>query len=176
MRDVIIIFGKTGTGKSTLALDYIKEYDRVIILDPKEEYEGLIFTDIESLIDFYKINKPDNFTFVCRFSESVDIENLFLFCELIENLLIVVEECELYVSPYVKSSNFLKLVRYGRHHDISILGIARRASELSSDFKAMVSRIISFKQTLPRDIKIMAELGLENVDTLPEYQFISVDY
>lgn len=176
VRTVTVIFGKTGTGKSYLAKQIIDSYTRVIICDPKHEYTGLIFTNFSDLSEYYKDNVPEKFTFVCRFESELDYNYLFKLCLIIEDLLLVVEEAEIYISPGARSSSFLDLVRYGRHHGISILGIARRATELSIDFKAMCDKIISFKQTFPRDIKTMQELGFENIETLPDYEYIEIDF
>ena len=175
-REITLVFGKTGSGKSYFTRSYIQDFERVVIIDPLHEYEGLIFTNINDLIDFYEYNKPETFRFVCRFENDSEYDYLFEFCNAVGNLLLVVEEAEMYISPYAKSSEFLNLVRYGRHKAISIIGVARRASELSTDFKAMVNRIVSFKQTLPHDLKIMSQLGLENLEQLPDYEYKEVYY
>jgi hypothetical protein len=175
-RSVTVIFGKTGTGKSYHAKKIIKTFSRVIICDPKHEYDGLVFENFSDLSDYYKEYKPESFAFVCRFENELDYDYVFKLALIIEDLLLVVEEAEIYISPGARSSSFLDLVRYGRHHGISILGIARRATELSIDFKAMCDKIISFKQTFPRDIKTMQELGFEDVENLPEYEFIEIDF
>jgi len=88
----------------------------------------------------------------------------------------VVEEAEIYISPYTKSSSFLRLVRYGRHRNIKIIGVARRTSELSLDFRAQVNKIYSFKQTQPRDLQLMQELGFENLDKLSEHEYAEQTY
>jgi len=175
-REVIVIFGKTGTGKTTYATREIKKHNRTVIVDPKIEYDnGLIFYSFVDLAQFYIDYKPDEFSFICRFDNSVDIESLFKFVEVVEDIFLVVEEAEIYISPYAKQSNFLRLIRYGRHHNISILAIARRASELSTDLKAMTTKIVSFKQTLPLDIKIMESFGIFDVDKLENHEYREID-
>ena len=175
-RTINLIFGRTGFGKSYLAQKLIKNEKRVIVIDPMSEYEsGLIFLSFQDLIDYYKEHKPETFTFICRFQSDIEIEFTFRFCKIVGNVLLVVEEAEIYISPFAKSTNFLDLVRYGRHKSVSILGIARRTSELSTDLKAQVNGIYSFNQMLPRDLKIMEELGFMGLENLPEkeYKFIS---
>jgi len=175
-RSVVVIFGKTGTGKSYFAKEYIKNFDRVIICDPKHEYNGLIFTSYLDVAEYYKEERPEKFIFVCRFEKDIDYNYLFKLALIIEDLLLVVEEAEIYISPGSRSSAFLDCVRYGRHHGISLLGIARRATELSIDFKAMCDSIISFKQNFPRDIKTMQEMGFEGLENLPDYKYIQIDF
>lgn len=179
-RQVVLVFGRTGSGKSDYTKKFVKNFSRVVVIDPKGEYEGLIFYTSEDLIDYYQNNEPEDFTFVCRFKNEIDYDAVFRFCDIVGNLLLVVEEAEIYISPYAKSSEFLNLVRYGRHSGVSIIGIARRASELSIDFKAMVNTMISFKQVLPEDLKIMEKYGLTGLDTLsdtfPNLEYKQVDF
>lgn len=176
-RTIKLIFGKTGQGKSYLAQQLIKEEKRILIIDPLFEYEnGLIFYTFDDLINYYEKNKPETFKFICRFASDLEIDFLFKFCVIVKRLILVLEEAEIYISPQARSSNFLNLVRYGRHHAISIIGIARRTSELSTDFKSQVNTIYSFNQSLPRDVQIMKELGFEGVELLPKQKFLQIDY
>lgn len=174
MREIKIVYGKTGTGKSFYVKSIIDKLERVIIIDPKSEYEGTIFFTLSDLIDYFENIRPKNFKISCRFESDIEIELLFKFCNIIENVTLVVEEAEIYISPYSKSSNFLDLCRYGRHHNISIIGVARRTAELSINFRSLVTEIISFKQTEPLDLKNMEKLGLYNLDTLADFKFSSI--
>lgn len=183
-RFIYLIFGKTGSGKTFYVKKLIKNFKRVIILEPSlDEYdnEGIIFYDFLSLITYikqYNVNLTTNFIFVCKFTNDEDVEKLFILCERLKNLVLILEECEIFISPYNKSSNFLRLVRYGRHYNISIIGIARRLSELSLDFRAQVNKIISFIQTDNRDVQNMVKLGYEfqNLPSLKNYEFIEKDF
>lgn len=176
-RKIILIFGRTGSGKTYLAKRFIHKLDRVIIIDKMFEYnEGQIFYSFPELAEFILKNKPENFKFVCRFENDDDIENLFKLCWYLKNLTLVVEESEMYISPYTKQSEFLKLIRYGRHKAISIIAIARRVVELSNDVKANADTIISYKQILSKDIQYLKQLGFTKVDNLKQYEFETVRY
>lgn len=76
----------------------------------------------------------------------------------------------MYVSQNARSSEFLKLVRIGRHSNISLIGISRRTTELHTDFKAMVDTIISFKQVLENDLKTMYTFGFTGLENLVSLQ------
>lgn len=173
-RSIKLIFGKTGTGKSLFTKRVLLPVlDRSIIIDAMLEYEnGIVFNSLNDLLDYCidnDINEESEFCFVCRFTSDNEIEGLFEAVFELSNLTLVVEEAEIYISPYAKSNNFLKLVRYGRHKGISIIGIARRTSELSQSFRAQTDEIISFKQTDINDLKKMSEMGLNDIDKLSDY-------
>lgn len=176
-REIIIVYGKSGSGKTTYAKNYLKNHKRIVIIDPQSEYDcGLIFFELGDLIKYYVLNisSTSDFCFICRFETDFEHEYLFKVCKIIGNLLLVVEEAEIYISPYAKSSNFLDLCRYGRHQNISLLGIARRSAELSINFRALVTKIISFKQTEPSDLKYLETLGLTNLDELEDHAYKEV--
>lgn len=176
-RNITLIFGKTGSGKSHLAKNIIKDFDRCIIVDAMNEYdEGMIFNSFDDLVNYFYDYTPETFTFICRFESDLEIEFLFKLCNAVGNLLLVVEEAEIYISPYAKSNEFLNLVRYGRHKSISILGIARRTAELSIDLRAMVDKIISFKQTEVYDLKKMESLGFEKLNELNDFEYAEKSY
>lgn len=176
-RKIILIFGRTGSGKSYLAKRMIQKFNRVIIVDKMFEYHSdTIFYNFNDLLEYYLKNVPNEFNFVCRFENDDDIELLFKFCWYVKNLLIIVEESELYISPYKKQSEFLKLIRYGRHRAISIIAIARRVVELSNDVKANADEIISFKQILKKDIDYLKQLGFTKIENLGKYEFEVINY
>lgn len=94
----------------------------------------------------------------------------------IGNLCLLVEESEIYISPYSRSSSFLRLVRYGRHRNISIIAVARRVVELSNDIRAQVNDMYSFKQIHIRDIQHLTDLGFQKVQNLADYEYELVQF
>jgi chromosomal replication initiation ATPase DnaA len=175
-RKIFLIFGKTGTGKSFLANKLINDFPRTITIDPKHEYtNGLIFYSFEVFANYiidnkflYDINKE--FNFICRFNLETEIESLFELCEIIENVCLLIDEIEFYIDARNKSTYFNNLINYGRHHNISIIGIARRPSEMSTTLKSQVDKIFSFQMSLPSDIKYLENFGFTNVESLPLYR------
>jgi len=176
MRKIYLIFGKTGSGKSTLAKKLLADFERQIIIDPQFEYsEGTIFNDILELQCYHFEYRPETFKYICRFDKDLDYEFLFRWVYIIGDCVLLTEEAEQYISPRSTQGDFLRLVRYGRHKNISIIGIARRPTELSIDFRSQVNKIISFKQTDPTDIERMESLGFSGVENLPDYEFVEVE-
>lgn len=170
-REIFLIYGKTGSGKSTLAKKLSEGYKRIIYLDPMSEYSGTVVENFEDFLSY--VENKENFVVCCRFYNDLDYEYLFKAVFEISNVLLVIEEADLYISPREKRNDFLKLVKFGRHRDISIIGIARRVSELSIDFRSQCDKIYSFKQTDPKDIKILQDIGfnINNIQNLGEFQY-----
>src|SRR2546429_372375 len=53
-REVILVVGKTGHGKTLWTRRHIMRKPRVMILDPMLEYEGVLFDDMRELLDYVR--------------------------------------------------------------------------------------------------------------------------
>lgn len=184
-RTVKIVFGRTGSGKTTLVKKMIVGIDRLIIVDALNEYEGT--TIVYSLKEFanFFLQNPNikTFNIICRFHNmdfnSNDAETFDKFFELvfhIGNLTLVVEESEIYISAKQQKNSFNNLVKYGRHKDISIIAVARRVTELSNELKAQMNECYSSNQVLIKDIVYLKELGFSRIENLPKYEFEKVEF
>lgn len=175
-REVILIFGRTGSGKSELVKkNFIPILSRLVIIDFMCEYSpagSIIFTSLQDFINYLKTHKDEFFCYVIRFTDDQELENLFDILFYLEDYFLIVEEAELYISPHGKSQNFYKIIRYGRHNKISVIAVARRVTELSNDVKAQATSIYTYKQILERDIKVLIDLGFDRtIENLPDFQY-----
>jgi len=175
MRKVILILGKTGCGKTTLSKKIRSKFSRVLTLDPLHEYDGTIIenlSDFFTLADSFKGNNDFNYT--CRFESDIDVEYLFKFSCIYEDFLFVIEEAEIYLDPRSINKDFLWLIRYGRHKNISLLCVARRVPEITIDFRAQCSSIISYKQTEPNDLKLLNDYGFDSdkILNLSDHEYV----
>jgi hypothetical protein len=159
-RRVILIFGKTGSGKSTLSKRIISQFERVIVFDPLEEYSGLVVFSYEEFVEYFREYRP-TFHVVCRFENEEDYEKVAMGVWYIENVLLVLEEVETYLNSYDRQSYINHLIAFGRHKRISILGIGRRPVEVPIKLRAQCSSIFSFQQTEPPDIMYLEKWGFE---------------
>jgi len=179
MRKVFLILGRTGCGKTTLAKKIIDKYRRTIAVDPLGEYGGNVFTDFELFCDYCKnniVNNSGDFHIALRFDEDISFQYLFQVLWYIPDFLFILEEAEMFIDSRNADRNFLRLVRYGRHKDISLLCVARRVPEISIDFRAQCTSIVTYNQTEPSDLEKLEDYGfdMEEVKTLPLHEHVYI--
>jgi len=158
-RKVILILGKTGTGKSTLAKLLLKKAPRVISIDPLFEYGGSPFETTGELIEYHAEHTPEKFHYSLRTVHPTDAEFLFKAAWSIGNVLLVVEEADIYIDN--KKGAFAALVNQGRHRMIHLICIVRRTPEINRSFRAQQTSLFTFYQQEPDDIEHMREWGLD---------------
>lgn len=166
-RKVLLVTGKTGSGKTRLAKMLRRQWRRSVTLDPmRYEYPGNVFFRLSDLYDYFEeidATDPDvDFCVTCRFDlETAEIEtmDLFTLCENVENMLVLVEEATLYFEPFKKIKSFQRLVSQGRHSNISLLCISQRVPEVDTTFRAQANTLVTFLQTAPTDLDGLYKWG-----------------
>ena len=180
MRDnVVLILGKRGSGKSTLAKRVLSRYPRVIVFDPLSEYRnGLIVQSMPAFFEFFE-RERERFQLVCRF-EAVDTDAMLReyeyaarACWELQNLLLVLEECEQFITSNDRQSFINYLISFGRHRHVSLLAIGRRPAEIPIRFRANFTTVAAFNTTEPNDLRILEAYGLdtERVQALPPFEY-----
>lgn len=174
-RQVIMVLGKTGTGKTVFSKSLTEKCERILILDPMGEFGGTIFFDFGSLANYFETER-ETFRCVLRPSEEEDAEFLFRLARTIGNLTLVVDEAEIYISPYSMPDGFRWLIQFGRHRLVSIVAVARRAPELNIYLRAQQTSIFSFEQSEPRDIDHLEAYGFDRsqIENLTGHEYATL--
>lgn len=174
-REVVLIFGKTGTGKSFFANKFLWNYSRVAIIDPMQEYEGLKCFDLEEVEKFTRYS-PHLFR-VCL--DRPDLaEAVFSWGYNRGDMVIAVEEAQRVLpggSAQIPEP-ILDAIYRGRHVNLSIVIIAQRASTVNIHVRSQWTRIIAFRQTEPDDIKYIMNQTGERLDlaALPPWHYFDI--
>lgn len=174
--EVVLILGKRGSGKTTLAKKMRAGYTRVITLDPLLQYGGTVVTSFDGFAEIFKNDPPpEKFDIVCRFQSDTDHDYMFRAVREIGNCMLVVEEAGIFIDPRSQMESFSWLVNYGRHREISMICISRRVPELSIQFRSQINRMITFRQTEPPDLKTLEAYGFDpvQVSNLPDHEYLA---
>ncbi len=169
-----LIFGKRGSGKTTLAKRLVKNYSNLIIIDPLREYHGVIFYQLDDIIAYYE--RHGKFDIVYRPLDE-DESKVFILHKL-GNVSFLIEEIDLYMSANYVNEHLKALIKYGRHYNSHILGISRRTMEVSKLLTSQANRIWVSRMQENADVDYFKKLGFpeDKLRSLPEHTFIYKDF
>ena len=181
--EVIFVSGQRGSGKSFWTKALAASLPRCIILDTLGEYRAdKYFTEIEDLVDFLVEDEQKPRLFTVSFNPVDLVEDFPTFCRAVlarGDLYLIMEELDTVSTPYYTPYEFAKLIKYGRHFEIQIVGVSRRAAEVSRLFTSQASRFVIFPQVEPNDIKYWRSIigkAADQLPNMPDYHFLDVDF
>lgn len=177
-REVILITGKTGSGKSVLFRQLIQEKERFVIFDTLSEYRrpdqpfpALFINGIKELAEYLSKNyrKPFRIVFDPPDPEqkiTLKTGAVFTTFELacmviyegVKDVTFGIEEIANYVFPGYAPPYLRKIVRFGRHSSISLYATTQRPPEIPPIIRAQITKLISFRQHEPRDLEWLKQL------------------
>lgn len=167
--EIITILGKKGGGKTSLAANLTNESNRLIIFDYNREYErGLIVTNPPQLSRELQKYYETAFRIIYRPDDSLLIDEHFSgFSKIayaMSNYTLVIEEIDLVASAGFMPDGLQKIINYGRHKGISLIGLSRRAFKVPRDLTSNSDKvIIAGPLNEPRDIKYLSDF-MDSVD------------
>jgi len=179
-RNVRLILGKTGSGKTTLARQFVKTLPRALILDGGFcEFPAVPFQDVKALHTYLDAagNAGGNFRASYTPLRS-EIPTLFNWARELgnaEEMTLVLEECDRF--PTAESRpHFEELVQRGRHYGVHILGLTTHPYAVDIDLRRQATEIFSFRQHEPNDLKwlsaVMTPEALSAIMALGDYEYI----
>lgn len=183
-RDMILVGGITGSGKTFFTNNLSFDYPRVIILSPieadEDEYDGVMAEDFDDLVD--KIDdavKDGKKNWRFKLSDLSEVDTVYSFVydlgNEVDGLLVVVEEAEATIpigNAQSLSTPFRNLLYRGRHPQVSMIFAVQRFTLLNMNVRSQCRRFISFMQDEPDDISwLYRKTGRREVlDVLPELE------
>lgn len=95
-------------------------------------------------------------------------------CDL-EKFTLFVEEAEVYFDARSMNESFNHFVNFGRHQEISLVGVTQRSPQLNIKFRAQYSSMFSFNQTEPNDLKRLRDYGFDEqkIRELPDFKYLT---
>jgi DNA helicase HerA-like ATPase len=192
-REVVLITGKTGSGKSTLFRKMLADKKRLIIFDTISEYQELAppfpalhISSLHILYDCLAKNHHKNFRIVfdpedpeqsIALNDGNQITVFEEACKLVythlDNLIIGIEEISNFMTGTKVPEYLRKIVRFGRHSSISIYATTQRPADVHPLIRAQMTKLISFKQHEPRDIDWLRQVIGEQAPSLKDLEQFS---
>lgn len=161
-RKIILITGKTGTGKTKLVKQLVGVFPKVIILDTIGEYSEssyIIYDSFNDLCLHRLHNTLYDYTVVLRDFDENDIEFICQYAKIHTDVCIVIEEFEKYVENLNSFPELEDVIRRGRHYDVSMIVISQRVPDFPPTVRSQISTFITFKQDEPIDLKHLQDRG-----------------
>lgn len=195
---LIDVFGKRGSGKTTIIRGNIEEFPGpVVVIDALGNFdypEYIHTTKISECIqnmEYYAREISSDPKKESELEKIIVIQNpdVDSCCELISAALweiaekyniggtLVLDEVDMFT--YSKGSCLDQLVRYGRNKNIHLITGCRRPAELSRNFTAGANKIFIFRTQEPRDIEYFrAHLGdrAYELQSIPQYSGFLLDF
>ena len=188
--DLIAIFGKRGSGKSTLCQFIQKSFPRVLVLDLMNEYperdgdtvvrslahlqEVVLYVLRENVRRYRIIFKLD----VVNADITTQARALLRIAQRMGDLVLVLEEMhEVFPQDGRDSDEVRKLVLLGRHAKVGIIGTSQRAALVSKTFVTQCSHVFVSRMVEANDLRYFKNtLGVDDnaLRKLPDYNFAYV--
>lgn len=189
------IFGASGSGKTTKALDLVKDSRRLVVFDALDEFTGKFprKTNLDELKVYLIKNYAKGFrvAYVPPFgSEPRALSDLCDFLRRLQSgfkynqhaakITLFVDELNrsfpLGYSRQKPANGFCFVCNQGRHYGINVVGCSQRMSQVDMPFRANLSDLFVFRLADYNDIKCaVAMVGVpfkQQLLELPNYKYI----
>jgi hypothetical protein len=142
----------------------------VIVVDPHREYTDLA-VEISSLEDLPEYFAHTEGRWKIAFHNDHLNNDFPILCNIIysvANCHLLVDEADWFCTPLAIPSEFDRLVKYGRHRNLTLCCVSRRPSEIHRNITANSFRCFAFSIQEPRDVEYLkAFAGSDFTDSLP---------
>lgn len=168
-REVTLVLGQTGSGKTYWANEFMQEHPRVLIADAGfEDFDATYVYNYPDLVEYLQDHETFNSGRVFRIGYDFPPgEHDLIFSTALElrDLLLVLEEADRFDFSLPDYQN---VVYRGRHFGISLLLVSLSPRNIPTEVRRQATRIVSFRQIFPDDIKWLAEIIGEDAYKLVE--------
>ena len=181
---ITFVSGMRGSGKTYWTRRFALDQGRVMIFDPMSEYGSATqhhISELGAFLDYMETASSSSLLDVA-FDPLDHATAIRYFCRcalVVRNVTVIIDELDIFCRPNLVPLELEKLIKYGRHCGVSIVGVSRRPSEVARLFTSQANRFVVFRQIEPRDIvhwrSILGDLAHE-IPTLPDYHYIDWDF
>lgn len=152
---IILVLGMKGSGKTyfvkTKLLPRIKRY---VVIDILDEYAGYCVRDFP---EFLEADRSGRSRIVCKFTDDLDVTYALLYLWERGEITVVLEEVDQQAASFSINPALEQLIKYGRHRNLSIIGVTRRPFEITALLRSQADSVVTFRQGEPRDLVFLRE-------------------
>ncbi|MDD2773221.1 MAG: hypothetical protein PHP45_05945 [Elusimicrobiales bacterium] len=145
-REVTLVFGKTGSGKTLFSRGFVRGKRRVIVVErwtDKNEYDARRLPELLDIVRFFK-TKPAAFRVSYSPRNSDELETLLNIAWVICDVTVVVEEADTYFEKGGRPGRmFQEVVARGRHKEISLVLVSQNPSRMPKDARREADRLVT---------------------------------
>ena len=171
-RDLIIVVGNQGMGKSVWTKEYGRTLPRLFVSDPLASYPNVDFlSDPEDWMPRVLSGELKTFRYGTYYADELALFGSAAYAA--GDCTFVLEECALLFKRGANLDEWAnRLIFMGRHQRVTLVLVAQRAMKIPLDVRSQATRIVSFRQTDPGDVdaitEVMGARGTELEDTIRE--------
>ena len=178
-REIILVVGKTGSGKTTWAKSLFAQTPRALLADAGfQEFPALYFAEYPEFVHYARTqgafsdfqSSPFRLSYVpFRWGYTPRIvEEPLIFDTAMElgNCVLFLEEADRFEDPRTLQE-YDEVISRGRHHGVSIVAVTPHPYGLPKDLRRQATRIIAFNQDEPGDLDYLAARMGDAAYTLP---------
>lgn len=176
--DCFLAMGRRGCGKSTLSKNLQSAYPRRVIIDSLYEYEeGDVvydFDEYSAKLQHLSKNRVKEFVVIFRIAhddpQATDIVNHAIRIAFeFGNLMIVIEEVQLFSTHHSLPTYLKNALLIGRHHNIALFFTSQRAGEIHKTILSQCNHIFVGQMHERNDIQYIKSFLGDSVEKLPNF-------
>ena len=191
---VTAIFGRKGSGKSTLGEGVWKRSERGVIYDINREYRssGVVCEGLIELNTFIQRVKSPLWKAVIhpQVANEAEFESFCRYFDVLttsfaygHRVTLLVDELSRFVTPTSPAQTWRKLIQLSRHRSLDIIVADQRPHAMPRYVTAQANKIAVFSMREPRDLDYIRDyvgttFGLDQVNRIPqlgEHQYLLFD-
>jgi len=174
--ETITVLGQKGSGKSSWVKKKLPEIPRFILWDTLGEYvEFKDFENCENIHDLFRYVKKNEggvFQAVYNSVEDSEIDHVCKITQAVGDCYLIIEEVDNFATPTNMPMELKKVLKYGRHYNISMIFISRRPAEINRLITSQSQRFVCFKMFEPRDITYLRSIMGPVADEIPKLEVL----